>query len=297
MVRAHVCRPDEAGSGDRSHGYSTTAARVAPSGDTAAAPASSRQPVHPHVLFFSYSRGNLVAVRAVAAELRRLGYRTWLDLENLRPGERWREAIDRALASCEAMVFCISRLSIDSAWTGVELQAALDRRVPVVPLMVERVPVESLPPRLQELHFVDVAARPALDVPRLAAEAIASRIGRPTATDDLQASPAEALQVRLSLDGAGRMNVGWTSRLWSAANAPLAPGALAELARAAEEIGAAEVHVAPEVPAERVALVLGALATRLGAGRLLVHGPRTASGGLQDLAVALGAGFVLSALR
>jgi hypothetical protein len=72
------------------------------------------------MLFFSYSRGNLLAVRSVAAELRRLGYRTWLDLENLRPGERWREAIERAMAASEAMIYCISRLSQESAWTSIE---------------------------------------------------------------------------------------------------------------------------------------------------------------------------------
>ena len=40
------------------------------------------------MLFFSYSRANLLVVRSVAAELRRLGHRTWIDLEDLRPGER-----------------------------------------------------------------------------------------------------------------------------------------------------------------------------------------------------------------
>eukprot|EP01031_Cornospumella_fuschlensis_P052996 gene52996-64740_t len=106
------------------------------------------------MLFLSYSRGNLLMVRALAAELRRMGHRTWMDLENLRPGERWRDAIERALVDCTAMVYCISRLSVASAWTSVELRAALARGVPVIPVMIDAVVMDELPAELQALQMV-----------------------------------------------------------------------------------------------------------------------------------------------
>lgn len=225
------------------------------------------------MLFFSYSRGNLVVVRSVAAELRRLGYRTWLDLESLRPGERWREAIERALAGSDAMVYCISRLSLESAWTGVELRAARERGLPVVPLIVDDAPIDGLPPTLRELHLITTAGWPSHELPVRAAQAIARSVGRPDppqawSADD--ASAALCVEVRKAVDG--DITLGWASALWQSQPAPLVADSLAELARAADEARAAELHVGQQVDPALAALVLGTLASRLGPARVRLHG-------------------------
>lgn len=224
------------------------------------------------MLFFSYSRGNLLVVRSVAAELRRLGYRTWLDLESLRPGERWREAIERAMAVSDAMVYCISRLSLESAWTSVELLAARERGLPVVPLLVDDVAIELLPPTLRELHLISTHGWVPHELPSRAAQAIARSVGRPAPPASWSIDDAAvALRVEVLATDAREVTLGWASALWRSPPAPLAADSLSELARAADEARAAELHIGPQVEPAVAALVLGTLAARLGPARVRVH--------------------------
>ena len=237
------------------------------------------------MLFFSYSRGNLLVVRSVAGELRRLGYRTWLDLESLRPGERWREAIDRAMAASDAMVYCISRLSLQSSWTSVELRAARKRGLPVVPLLVDDLPIDELPPALRKLHMISTAGWAPHELPSHAAQAIARAVGRPPlplswSIDDSVA----ALRVELAaVDDAG-VTLGWASALWQSRPAPIQADALSELCRAADEARAAELHIGQQVESAVAALVLGALAARLGAARVRLHADAATARALANVA-------------
>jgi hypothetical protein len=224
------------------------------------------------MLFFSYSRGNLLIVRSVAGELRRLGYRTWLDLESLRPGERWREAIARAMAASDAMVFCISRLSLESSWTSVELLAARERGLPVVPLLIDDVDIEQLPPALRELHLIGTTCWAPQDVPSLAAQAIARSVGRPPPPVEWSVIvAADMLRVEVAARGTGDVTLEWASALWQSGPAPLSADALSELGRAADELRAAELHVQGQVEPAIAALVLGTLAARLGPARVRLH--------------------------
>jgi hypothetical protein len=223
------------------------------------------------MLFFSYSRGNLLLVRSVASELRRLGYRTWLDVECLRPGERWREAIQRALAASDAMVYCISHLSLESAWTSVELQAAHDRGLPVVPLLIDEVPIEKLPPTLRELQIISSVAWTERDAASHAARAIARSIGGPAPPPSRCADGAPAtLRVEVRADAAGAVALAWASVAWRSPPAPLSAESLAELARVADDARAAELCVGERVEPVVAALVLGTLASRLGPARVRV---------------------------
>jgi TIR domain len=237
------------------------------------------------MLFFSYSRGNLLVVRSVAAELRRLGYRTWLDLESLRPGERWREAIERAMAASEAMVFCISRLSLESAWTSVELRAALERGLPVVPLLIDDVAIAQLPPTLRELHLICTTGWAAHELPAQAALAIARSVGRSAPPESWSIDDTgTALRVEVAADGAGEVTLGWTYALWNSPPAPLVADSLSELARAADEARAAELHIGPQVEPAVAALVLGTLAARLGPARVRLHTGTSMALALADVA-------------
>lgn len=221
------------------------------------------------MLFLSYSRGNLLVVRALAAELRRLGHRTWMDLENLRPGERWRDAIERALADCSAMVYCISRLSVASAWTSVELRAALDRGIPVIPLMVDAVAMDELPAELRALQMVmlgdgsDAASAAACDIARSLPLSEAAGSGAEQANDD-------ALLVTLQAGVDGGVLLAWRSARWASPPAAATPEALCEMGRAAEESQAAQLRIGTGVGVASAALVLGALAGRLARERIRV---------------------------
>ena len=123
-------------------------------------------------VFISYSRADLVRVRALALALRECGIRTWLDLDDLLPGQRWKEAIADALAAADAMVFCMSALSLESAWTSVELGKAMALALPVIPVAMEPFDAAALPAQLRDLHVHDMSLHP----PRHAAAATANGI-------------------------------------------------------------------------------------------------------------------------
>jgi hypothetical protein len=127
--------------------------------------------------FVSYSRADLIHVISVVSALRQAGIETWIDIENLKPGERWKEAIEAALVQADAMIFCLSPLSLESAWTSVELKCALERDVKVIPLMMQRVKHELLPPPIRDRHILDMEIWPADKAPMHAARAIMTAMG------------------------------------------------------------------------------------------------------------------------
>ena len=144
-------------------------------------------------VFISYSRADLGPVRALAMALRRTGLRTWMDLEDLRPGQRWKDAIGSALAAADAMVFCVSALSLESAWTSVELGKAHARQLTVLPVAIERLDLQRLPEALRDLHVHDMSLHPPRDAARLTAHGIAGALGLGPGPADLPASHAAAV--------------------------------------------------------------------------------------------------------
>jgi hypothetical protein len=118
-------------------------------------------------------------VRALAAALRRAGIRTWLDLENLAPGQKWKEAIAGALMASHAMVFCISRLSLESAWINVELEKARSSSLPILPVAIEALDLFAIPKELQDLHVYDMTRHPPRNAAVLTACEIASALQVP----------------------------------------------------------------------------------------------------------------------
>jgi TIR domain len=141
--------------------------------------------------FVSYSRADIIRVLALVSALRQAGLQTWIDVEDLKPGDRWKDAIETALASAHALIFCISPLSVESAWTSVELKAAVRIRLKIVPVMVRQVELQLLPPSIREQQVLDMQRWPARVASTRAAMAIAAALGvsAPAAAD---ASPNEA---------------------------------------------------------------------------------------------------------
>src|SRR5207249_4073249 len=55
-----------------------------------------------HRVFLSHSSADKPAVEEIARALKRRRIEPWLDKWNLIPGDPWQEAIEEALASCDA---------------------------------------------------------------------------------------------------------------------------------------------------------------------------------------------------
>lgn len=77
-------------------------------------------------VFISYSRQDRSLADQLIMDLRRAGVDVWSD-QDIRPGQRWEEEIEAALARANVFVLLASPDYLASNWSMIELGAALGR--------------------------------------------------------------------------------------------------------------------------------------------------------------------------
>jgi hypothetical protein len=65
-------------------------------------------------VFVSYARTDRRAVERAAQELVAAGHETWIDVDDIQPGESWRRSIVRSIAQSDAVVVFLSPSSATS---------------------------------------------------------------------------------------------------------------------------------------------------------------------------------------
>ena len=106
-------------------------------------------------IFFSYSRadGSAFALR-LALDLKKEGFNVWIDQEDIRAGSEWDLEIEKALETCDCLLFIETKKSVSSNNVLDEVYYALEQKKKVIPLIV----VDSKTPfRLQRLQHIDFA--------------------------------------------------------------------------------------------------------------------------------------------
>ena len=107
-------------------------------------------------LFVSYARADSEIVHRIISELRRLGVSTWMDVNELRPGDRWDRTIQNALQEAVGMLIFISGASIQSLYVQEELKAvARGTNFLIIPVILEHVP--SLPDAIKMYQWIDLS--------------------------------------------------------------------------------------------------------------------------------------------
>ncbi|NLX08799.1 MAG: TIR domain-containing protein [Chloroflexi bacterium] len=105
-------------------------------------------------VFISHSNLNDDFVRELAAGLRAAGVRTWVDHDDIRPGQDWDEAVGAALEATDAMVLVMTPQAMRSKNVKVEWSYFLDTNKPIYPVMLETC---TIPFRLRLLQHIDLA--------------------------------------------------------------------------------------------------------------------------------------------
>jgi tetratricopeptide (TPR) repeat protein len=139
-------------------------------------------------IILCYERSEAEAVQALAGALSEGGIRVWLDIWDLIPGQRWDDALERALAVAPAVGACIGSEGIGpllkaelSHVLGRQLDAAGPQLIPIVLPGGDR---EALPPPLSSLSAVDFSdGFDSTQLARLAAAVLSERHGG-SATED-----------------------------------------------------------------------------------------------------------------
>ena len=114
-----------------------------------------------HDIFVSHSAKDKIAADAVVAHLERNGLRCWCAPRDLLPGLNWASSIVQGINNCKAMVVVFSSNANGSGHIPREVERAVNRGIPVVPVRIEDVlPHGDLEYFLSAAHWMDAITPP-----------------------------------------------------------------------------------------------------------------------------------------
>lgn len=103
-------------------------------------------------VFFSYARADSQFVLDLANDLRSAGVHVWIDQQDILPGERWDNAIQKALTTAPCLLVVLSPESVASQSVMDEVAFALQCKKRVVPVLYKAC---EIPFRIQRLQYID----------------------------------------------------------------------------------------------------------------------------------------------
>ncbi|MBX3081791.1 MAG: toll/interleukin-1 receptor domain-containing protein [Anaerolineae bacterium] len=109
----------------------------------------------PHCIpycFLSYSRTNAEFASRLVADLRKCGFKIWIDRDSIRVGITWDTEIEKALTECTHLLLVATPQSIASQNVIDEVNFAINKNKLVIPLMVEKC---ELPLRMHRFQWID----------------------------------------------------------------------------------------------------------------------------------------------
>lgn len=112
-------------------------------------------------VFISYKHEDHAFANKLIHQVQVAGFRVWIDNEQLRAGENWREAINDAIRDSFALILIITPEARLSEYVTYEWAFAQGAGVKVIPIMLRETPF--LHPQLdvlQYLEFTDTASAP-----------------------------------------------------------------------------------------------------------------------------------------
>lgn len=137
--------------------------------------------------FVSYSRRDQAKINPLAKRLNQLGHETWLD-DRLSGGQAWWDEILANIRNADALLFALSEASLESQACSLEREYARSLGKPLLPVAVDAVQPQLLPPDLAAIHFVDYST-PGEDAAIQLAGALTRMPAAPPLPDPLPAPP------------------------------------------------------------------------------------------------------------
>src|SRR5688500_18290140 len=114
-----------------------------------------------HDVFISYCSEDKPIADAVCATLEAKGIRCWIAPRDILPGMDWGEAIIDAINGSRVIVLVFSSNANDSQQIKREVERAVSKGLPVIPLRIENVaPARSLEYFIGPVHWLDALTPP-----------------------------------------------------------------------------------------------------------------------------------------
>ena len=108
----------------------------------------------PNRVFLSYASQDHAWVRQFASALLAAGVRGFFDEAEIRPGEPWADRVAEALRESRVVVLIISSSTARSPRTSFELGAAVGDGKVIIPVLVDDVPLEAVPPLVRKYQLL-----------------------------------------------------------------------------------------------------------------------------------------------
>jgi hypothetical protein len=108
-----------------------------------------------------YAREDRQKVESLYQQLSDAGFRPWMDIKNILPGEKWQRSIQHALQQSQFFLACVSLTSvIKRSYLRRELREALEKRQEMLDSDIYLIPVRleecEIPEELREHQGVDL---------------------------------------------------------------------------------------------------------------------------------------------
>ena len=107
-----------------------------------------------HPVFISYARSDKESARELVRSLDAAGVRSWLDVAEIRPGERWKARIQEELREARVLVVLLTPDSLKSRWTFFEVGAAVADGKTIIPVLSKGIEPEDVPPILRNFQWI-----------------------------------------------------------------------------------------------------------------------------------------------
>lgn len=127
------------------------------------------------MLFISYATEDRSFVRSLSSDVSAAGIDTWVDREELVPGDRWRGEIVTAIEDCSALVVVLSQASAASREVPREVEVADKRRKRIIPIIKEPCDPRNMELILAEFQWIDFSTG---DYPGRVRQLVAALQGR-----------------------------------------------------------------------------------------------------------------------
>lgn len=110
-------------------------------------------------VFLSYSHNNKTKEPAlkIANSLNEMGLNVWLDQIKIKPGESWKEAVEKGINDSSCVIALVSPHDKESLNYQKELKSALSRGKPVFPVIINNASTEDLPEPIKDRLAINVS--------------------------------------------------------------------------------------------------------------------------------------------
>ena len=112
-------------------------------------------------IFLSYAREDRQKVESLYQQLSDAGFRPWMDIKNILPGEKWQRSIQHGLQQSQFFLACLSVTSVTKrSYLRREFREALEKRQEMLDSDIYLIPVRleecEIPEELREHQGVDL---------------------------------------------------------------------------------------------------------------------------------------------